>query len=205
MLNDKTLGVYNNIRYINKELYDYIISRYFSDIYHCFYKAMQLLKKNINCNLDKNKINKPMCCILDLDETFFQNDLFLYNTLYIWWYNPKLYNKFINPNFYNKNYGPILPFMFILYKYLIYKNIHIIFLSGRKEKYRKLTIDNLTYFNINEDSYTLILNDTNKNTYIYKQEHLLNISNYYNIVLCLNDQNEFEHENLINMPKIYKI
>ena len=202
MLDDKTLYVYNSIKYKNKELYDYVVSKYFDDMYHCFYKAMQLLKKNILIN---NSSNKPMCCILDLDETFFQNDSFLYNTLYIWKYNPKLYNKFSDLNFYNKHFGPILPFMFILYKYLIYKNIHIIFLSGRKEKYRNLTINNLSYFDIMKDSYELILNNTNDQSNKYKQDKISNINQNYNIVLCMNDQNEFNHENLIKTPQLYKL
>ena len=208
MLDDKTLYTYNNIRHKNTKLSNYISSKYFSDIYVCFYKAMQLLKKNITLYKLSSSIyplNKPMCCILDLDETFFQNDSFLYNTLGIWKYNPLLYDKFTELKFYNMNFGPILPFMFILYKYLIYKNIHIIFLSGRKEKYRNLTIDNLSYFNISPDSYDLILNDTNCISNKYKQDQLTIISQNYNIVLCMNDQNEFMHENLIKMPQLYTI
>ena len=52
---------------------------------------MKKINKNINTN--KNE-SKPMCCVIDLDESFFQNDSFLYNTLDIWKYNKKLYKYF---------------------------------------------------------------------------------------------------------------
>ena len=96
MLDDKTLYTYNNIRHKNTKLSNYISSKYFSDIYVCFYKAMQLLKKNITLYKLSSSIyplNKPMCCILDLDETFFQNDSFLYNTL-LHYMNPKLHETY---------------------------------------------------------------------------------------------------------------
>ena len=40
---------------------------------------------------------------------------------------------------------------------------------------------------------------------LYKQYHIKQISNDYDIILCLNDQNEFDHQNLIQTPQIYKI
>ena len=93
--------------------------------------------------------------------------------------------------------------MFILYKYLLHKNIHIIFLSGRDIKYKKLTIDNLNFFNVKK--FELILNDTGLDSKIYKQNNINEISKKYNIILCINDQKEFIHENLIMSPMIYKI
>jgi hypothetical protein len=40
---------------------------------------------------------------------------------------------------------------------------------------------------------------------IYKQYHIKKISNEYDIILCLNDQNEFNHHNLIKTPQLYYI
>lgn len=200
LLLDNDLYTYNNSKFVDNKLYKYIVSDYFNDIYVCFHKSMRLLKKNIKLN-----DIKPMCCVLDLDESFFQNYSFLYNTQNIWKYNPRLYNKYSDNKFHNKHFGPVLPYMFILYKYLMSKNIHIIFLSGRNEKFRELTINNLSYFDITKGSYELILNDNNKKTNLYKQEKLSKISKNYNIVLCINDQNEFSHKNLIKMPQLYKI
>lgn len=199
-LQDKDLYTYNNSKYIDKKLYNYIVTQYFNDIYICFYKSMKLLKRNIMSNNIK-----PMCCVLDLDESFFQNNSFLYNTQYIWKYNPRLYNKYSDSNFHKKHFGPVLPYMYILYSYLKQKNIHIIFLSGRNEKFRELTINNLSYFDIKKNNYELILNNTNKKSNLYKQEKISIISKKYNIVLCINDQKEFIHRNLIEMPQLYKI
>lgn len=206
MINVKELYIYNDIKYLDKKLYQYIKYNYFNDIYNVFFNVMQHIKKQIDINKVNNlKTLKPLCCVLDLDETFFQNDSFLYNTLHIWEYNNDLYKFYKSPTFINKSFGPILPFMYILYSYLIQKNIQIIFLSGRHEKFRQLTIDNLDFFNIDKKKYKLILNKTTMPSDLYKQYHIKQISNDYKIILCLNDQNEFDHQNLIQTPQIYKI
>ena len=200
MINIKKLYLYNDIKHLDVKLYHYITKYYLNDIYKIFFRSMQLIKKQINL-----KSTKPLCCVLDLDESFFQNDSFLYNTLHLWNYNSDLYNFYKSQKFIDKSFGPILPFMHILYSYLINKNIHIIFLSGRREKYRHLTINNLSYFNIDYKNYELILNDTNLSSHLYKQHHIEQISNKYRIILCINDQTEFCHPNLIQMPAIYNI
>ena len=168
MIDDKKLLRYNQIKHKDEKLNNYIINYYFNDIYKCFFNSMKKINKNINTN--KNE-SKPMCCVIDLDESFFQNDSFLYNTLDIWKYNKKLYKYFKSIKY---QFGPILPFMFILYKYLLHKNIHIIFLSGRDIKYKKLTIDNLNFFNVKK--FELILNDTGLDSKIYKQNNINEIS-----------------------------
>lgn len=194
MLNDKKLYEYEKIKYKDKNLEYYIINYYFNDIFKCFFNSMKIINKNINNNI------KPMCCVIDLDETFFQNDSFLFNTLDIWKYNKNLYEYYKSIK---QPFGPILPFMFILYEYLIYKNIHIIFLSGRHIKYKQQTIDNLIFFNVNK--FELILNDTKLESKIYKQNNINEISKKYNIILCINDQKEFKHENLVMSPSLYII
>ena len=204
MINVKKLYIYNDIKYVDKTLYQYIKNNYFNDIYSVFFNSIQHIQKQLNIRKLQN-FTKPLCCVLDLDETFFQNDSFLYNTLHIWKYNNDLYNYYKSTKFINKSFGPILPFMYILYSYLIQKNIQIIFLSGRHEKFRQLTIDNLNFFNIDKKNYKLILNNTTIPSYLYKQYYIKKISNDYDIILCLNDQNEFSHKNLIQTPQIYNI
>lgn len=195
MRTDIKLYKYNDQKYKDRELNLYITKYYFNDVYLCFFKCMKMINHNL---LNKSHPTKQCCCILDLDETFFQNDSFLFNTLDIWKYNTKLYDYYTSLG---KSFGPILPFMYILYEYLVHKNIHIIFLSGRNIKYKELTVSNLKFFNVTK--FELILNDTNDID--YKQKHVNDINKKYDVILCANDQNEFYHKNMVQFPKLYQV
>jgi predicted secreted acid phosphatase len=174
-------------------IYQYIISnKYLNDIYKVYKNSI----KHIQNNYTKNK---KYYAIIDLDETFLFNDFYLLHTLNIYKYNLNIYNyykKKLNPLF-----GPILPFICILYYYLKHKNINIIFLTARELKYKEDTIKNLKLFKIEYEK--IIFKDTDIESFKYKKTQIEQLNKEYDIILILNDQPEFKHKHLIQMPRLY--
>lgn len=60
----------------------YISETYITDIYNSFLRSIQQIKSALLITPDK-----PSCIVIDLDETFLQNDDFYPFTLKIWKYN----------------------------------------------------------------------------------------------------------------------
>lgn len=197
VITDKEFYYYNKNKNKILSIYNYITNDYLYDICKVIYNSIQLVKKN-----KKEYITSlPNCVVFDLDETFFCNDFYKFHTLEVFKYNKLIYDyyKFRIP----KYIGPILPFIIILYEYLIYHNIKIIFLSGRNEEWKEQTIENLNMFNIN--NYILYLKPKILDSHKFKQNKIYEIEKKYNILLCLNDQKEFTHKNLLYMPQLYII
>lgn len=193
-ITDKEFYNYNKNNKIYLPIFKYINSnKYLNDIYKIFIKSIKHIKNNYNSNIKQ-------CAIIDLDETFLFNDFYLFHTLDTYkHYNYKIYKHYKN-NF-NKLYSPIIPYMYILYSYIINKNIDVIFLTARDIKYKKTTIDNLKYFGITK--YFIIFKTGDIKSNIYKQYNIRQIEKNNNIILILNDQNEFYHRHLIKMPQLY--
>jgi hypothetical protein len=197
MLSDTEFYYYNTNKIIYYPIYNYIKNDYFNDLYDIFKCSMSLIKHNLINDYDK----RCKCVILDLDESFVCNDYYLFHTLDLYNFNKDIKNFYKNRL--DKSYGPILPFMIILYEYLISKNIKVIFLTGRNKKFKKSTINNLKYFNIYK--FELIMKSNNINSKLYKTNIINELDKIYNIILCINDQDEFIHKNLIKTPKLYNI
>jgi predicted secreted acid phosphatase len=198
VITDKEFYYYNKNKYKILSIYNYIKNEYLYDICKVIFNSIQLVKKNKKDSIT----SKPNCVVFDLDETFLCNDFYKFYILEVFQYNRLIYDYYKSriPS----NIGPILPFIIILYEYLIYHNIKIIFLSGRNEEWREQTIENLNIFNIN-NNYLLYLKPKNLNSHTFKQEIIDEIEKKYNILLCLNDQKEFIHKNLLYMPQLYII
>jgi len=196
-ITDKEFYHYNKNKYTVLSIYNYIKNNYLYDICKVIFESIQLIKIN------KSKSNSPLpnCVVLDLDETFLCNDFYKFYLLELYNFNPKIknYYKYNIPN----NIGPLLPFVIILYKYLLYHNITIIFLSGRNNDLKDQTNKNLNLFHIK--NYILYLKPNNLDSAIFKQNMIYQIEKEFNILLCLNDQKEFTHQNLLYMPQLYTI
>jgi predicted secreted acid phosphatase len=192
-ISDKEFYEYNKKNILYMPIYQYIISnKYLNDIYKVYKNSI----KHIQNNYTKNK---KYYAIIDLDETFLFNDFYLLHTLNIYKYNLNIYNyykKKLNPLF-----GPILPFICILYYYLKHKNINIIFLTARELKYKEDTIKNLKLFKIEYEK--IIFKDTDIESFKYKKTQIEQLNKEYDIILILNDQPEFKHKHLIQMPRLY--
>lgn len=194
MISENTLKMYSRCNIQLPQLSRYIEKYYISDIYDCFVHAMGQLKSNYN-PLSKN----PMCIIIDLDETFLQNDDFYPFTLRIWKHYPALYKFYLHLVKENQ-FGPILPFMYILYRYCIANDIKVIFISGRLEHLREQTMNNLIFYDVTD--FDLYLSD---NSIDYKSNIIQVLENNYNILAVLNDQNDSPHNKLIKFPQLYII
>ena len=123
------------------DLEDYIKKQYYHDIYYCFFRSMIQIKKNYRGHGNE-------CVIIDLDETFVQNYYFRHYTFHIWDHSTSVYD--IHMKNAKRNFDPILPFMFILYRYCLHKGIKVIFVSGRLEHLRKQTIRHLKFSDVHE-------------------------------------------------------
>ncbi len=193
MISESMLKMHAHYNIQLPQLSIYIEKYYLSDIYDCFIHTMKQLKRNYNIPLSE----KPMCIIMDLDETFLQNDDFYPFTLAIWKQHPTLY-KFYLHHAKENQFGPILPFMYILYRYCIAKEIRVIFISGRMEHLREQTVNNLIFYDVMD--FDLYLSD---NSECYKSNIIRELEKYYNILAVLNDQNDSPHSKLIRFPQLY--
>ena len=172
-------------------LVDYIKYRYIHDIYICFHMAMQIVKHL--------KSTHDTVAIIDLDKTFVQNASFAPHILEIW--NVTMKRHFLKLS--EQDIGPVLPFMYILYKYLDLKGVEVVFLTGRKQNLRKLTKRNLQMFGINK--YKLYMCPLNENSYIFKKRVYYTLNRLKNVVFVLNDQDEIESSKIIKFPQLYKV
>lgn len=197
MITDKEFYDCNRKGLIYNKIYFYIISNdYVRDIQKCMYRAITMVQKELRQNIT----DKPNIAVIDLDETFLFNDYYLSHTLEAYRYNNHI-QKFYKEQL-DKKYGPVVPFMIIVYEYLVKKGIHVFFLTARNNKFKEDTVNNLALFNITNYSICFKKNDISSAE--YKKRELRNIEdNGWNIVLCLNDQKEFEHRALVNMPQLY--
>ncbi len=172
----------------------YICTHYIEDIYYSFECAMKQIITN-----SVIKTDKPPGVIIDLDETFMQNDEFLLYTMDIWLYNPALYEYYLE-NAINYQYGPILPFMYILYKYCIDKNIRVIFISGRLNHHKQQTINNLNFYGVTDfEIYLSSTSDSKSN----KIKAIKKLEKQYNILAVLNDQPDSPHHTMVKFPQLY--
>jgi len=138
--------------------------------------------------------------VLDLDETFLFNDYYLKHTLETYKYNQHIYN-FYKHNLDSK-FGPVIPFMIILYEFLVKNNVEIFFLTARDIKFKEDTVSNLKLFNINK--YQIIFKTGHISSSDYKIHEMKKINKLGEIILCVNDQKEFYNKNTIYMPQLYK-
>lgn len=145
----------------------------------------------------------PIYCnsiiIIDLDETFIQNADFYPHTLGLW--TPTLQHVYRQTG--KVDIGAVLPYMYILYAYLIHKQISVVFLTGRKEKLRTLTRKNLKMFGVTQ--YHLFMTPDNLNSYVYKNMIVQQLSVQHDIIAILNDQSEIIHDRLVKFPQLYTV
>lgn len=198
MITDKEFYECNRNGLIYNKIYFYIISNdYARDIQKCMYRAITMVQKELRQNTN---VNKPNIAVLDLDETFIFNDYYLLHTLEAYRYNNHIH-RFYKDKL-NKRYGPILPFMIIVYEYLVKNGVHVFFLTARDIKFKEDTVNNLALFNIKE--YSICFKKNNTSSPEYKKKEMKKIEDKgWNIVLCMNDQKEFQHRTLVSMPQLY--
>ena len=181
----------------------YIRNDYMDDLYICFKKAMSVIKRVKPAKPTKSgkyrKHRKPDVIIMDLDETFMQNASFAPHILELWSEPQKSYFLKLS----KLDIGPILPFMRILYDYLIFKKIEVIFLTGRRENLRELTNKNLRLFGI--EKYQLYMCPVGDNSYSFKKRMYYALKHLKHVVLVLNDQDEIQSKRLIKFPQLYKV
>lgn len=192
MISEKMLKIYAKNHIELPQLTLYIENYYLSDIYDCFVRTLKQLKH------EYNPLSERMSIIIDLDETFLQNDDFYPFTLGVWKQDSELF-KFYLHHVKKNQFGPILPFMYILYSYCISKGIRVIFVSGRLEYIRKQTVNNLNFYGVYHFDLYLAGPKWNKIKIIKKLEKK------YNILAVLNDQNDSPHAKLIKFPQLYVI
>lgn len=196
MITDKEFRRYNEEGVVYNKIYFYIISNdYARDIQLCTYKAIKMINQRLDSNMTRNNI-----AVIDLDETFLFNDYYLLHTLEAYRYNKHIQSFYKNKL--DKRYGPIIPFMIIVYEYLVSRGIDVFFLTARDIKFKEDTESNLEMFNIKD--YQIVFKEGDLSSKEYKQKEIKKIEERgYNIVLCLNDQKEFIHDSLVTMPRLY--
>ncbi len=194
-ITDRQFYKYNKENIIYTPVYFYIVSNnYIKDIQNCFYNALKLARRQIQLK-KKNKL----IAVIDLDETFLFNDYYLNHTLEVYRYNYYIY-EFYKKKL-DKKYGPVIPFMIILYEYLIKNNVEVFFLTARDTKFKEDTVENLKLFNINK--YKITFKKGNISSIDYKMKEIEKIRQTGDIILCMNDQVEFYDKNMITMPRLY--
>lgn len=196
MITDREFRKYNEAGAIYNKIYFYIISNnYATDIQLCTYKAIRMIRQRLDNKPARNNI-----AIIDLDETFLFNDYYLLHTLEAYGYNKHIQSFYRNKL--DKRYGPVIPFMIIVYEYLVSKGVDVFFLTARDIKFKEDTENNLEMFNIR--NYQISFKEGEISSKEYKQKEIKKIEDRgYNIVLCLNDQKEFIHDSLVAMPQLY--
>lgn len=196
MIADKEFRRYNKEGLIYNKIYFYIISNdYAMDIQLCTYKAIRMIRQRLDNKLTHNNI-----AVIDLDETFLFNDYYLLHTLETYTYNKHIQTFYRNKL--DKRYGPVIPFMIIVYEYLVSRGVNVFFLTARDIKFKEDTENNLEMFNIRD--YRIAFKEGDISSKEYKQREIKKIEDQgYNIVLCLNDQKEFIHDSLVSMPQLY--
>ena len=182
--------------YVSKKYDNDMFSRYYIDLLELCVETIMKIKKHY----DEYKQN---VIVIDLDETFLQNDHYYKYTYKIWDYNIELYEKYEKMG--SEGKSVLMPFMYILYRYCVKKNIKIVLLSGRdKDTYYERTKEELSIFDIYEyDLYLCNIKDTRK----YKNEVVEYLNDMFNIVGILNDQQEITgyYDRQIYYPKLYII
>lgn len=194
----KQMTYYNkdNPNYDLRLLVSYVRNHYWYDIYTCFRQSMsyiQLYLKSENVGHSKTH-----AVVIDIDETFMQNASFAPFTTELWGRRRSYYNRLAIHDI-----GAILPYMYILYEYLILKQIKPIFLTGRHQSLRQITITNLTMFGIK--GYLLYMNPEHGNSRKFKNKIFNTLNQYYDIICVLNDQDEINTHNHIKFPQLYRI
>ena len=158
------------IKYINNNLY--------FDILKDQYNIIEKYIKNIT--FDINDV-----IVFDIDEVCLLNLMYINNFTYSF-----LYDKY-NNNLYNYSNGfnPIIEECKNIFTYLHNKNIKYIFVTGRKDYIREITINNLKLVGLDNyiDLYTCS-NDFCNKINIYKNECYEQIQLKYNIICIIGDQ-----------------
>ena len=120
----------NCLPYLGKLSY-YIRNDYLNDIFRAYTSSLNLVRKYLEDTSVYHRLRPAI--LIDLDETFLQSPTIAPYNLTI--HPPdiqKLYAKLAK----EESIGPIMPFMGILYKYLIKKGIKVIFMTERSKSDR---------------------------------------------------------------------
>jgi predicted secreted acid phosphatase len=169
----------------------YVRNFYWRDIYKCFRMSMAV----VNIYMKHFPLNN-LAVVIDLDETFLQNASFA-PTITKLWRKPRFYDLLAK-----QDMGAVLPYMIIFYEYILSKGIKPIFLTGRNQRLRELTIKNLELFGVRD--YVLYMNSI-KDSRKFKNMIYNTIKLQYNIICVLNDQDEINTINHIKFPQLYRI
>ena len=96
--------------------------------------------------------------------------------------------------------GPIMPYMYILYRYIISKGIRVIFVSDRPRSESHRVKYNLSRFGITK--YYLIMGVDSKKQ---KQQIYLDLIAEYNVLAILDDQPHMNHvPEFVKFPSLYR-
>ena len=182
-----------NIGYLGKFIW-LMMNTYIDSIHLSFKAAFSRISKIMNQYKYQTK-KYQMAVWINIEETFLQSYSLAPYNLYMW---PKkmrhLYEKL------SKNkIGAIMPYMFILYKFLIFNKIKVIFISDRPKSETNIIRRNLSYFGVYR--YYLL---TNINTKQKKHNFYHEISREYNVISVLDDQPDLRNmPGFIQFPQIY--
>lgn len=175
---------------VNPLLIKYVKYQYDIDLQNIVIKLLKYIKQL--------EIHSNSIIIIDLDETFLQNADFYPHTLELWC--PTMQQVYAKTG--KRDIGGILPYMSILYFYLIHKKIKVVFLTGRKETLRNITKLNLQMFGICD--YDLFMTPLNTCSTLYKN-YIVEQFRTHDIVAILNDQDEITHDKLVKFPQLYTV
>jgi hypothetical protein len=167
---------------------------YMEEIHQAFIKSLRRVIKTKN--MYQFQINPyPFVIWINLDDTFLQSYTLAPYNLYIW---PKKLRSFYHALSLHK-IGPVMPYMFVLYKFLLHHKIKVIFVSDQRESEKNIVKRNLSFFGVHK--YYLVMGANTKR----KKENLYhNISRECIITGVLDDQPELKNmPEFIQFPQIY--
>jgi hypothetical protein len=182
----------------------YIAHQYADDIQHRVFETIMAVRDYKYEKIARDARGIPTrrrpCVIIAIDDVFLHTPRF---APYIY----RMYRTYpTQHSFYTElaphDFGAPLPYMLILYEYLIRNGIRVIFITNQKRSHIRRIKLNLALFDVHE--YGLLARKKDIDPKHFKTNCISRISCKNRIIAVLNDQPDVEHPALIKFPALYR-